>query len=126
MVRKDTTPSYVLELEMKTTAYDRKLHYQGRKIKKINTAEVKASQFNHVTRAYNKKDLSERWNEDILGERIQRDMYSAFLIGNTVDTLDAVDVDLCNRGWQNFVALHHQEVARLEQHSNKQMRWYVA
>src|SRR5690625_2143883 len=25
MVRKDTTPSYVLELEMKTTAYDRKI-----------------------------------------------------------------------------------------------------
>src|SRR5690625_4142064 len=105
---------------------DRKLQYQGRKIKKINTSEVKASQFNHVTRAYNKKDLSERWNEDILGERIQRDMYSAFLIGNTVDTLDAVDVDLCNGQWQNFVILHHQEVARLEQHSNKQMRWYVA
>src|SRR5690625_1108843 len=107
---------------------DRKLHYQGRKMKKISTAEIKASQFNHVTRAYNKKDLSKHWNEDILGERNQRDMYSAFLIGNTVDTLDAVavDVDLCNRRWQNFVVLHHQEVARLEQHSNKQMRWYVA
>ncbi len=105
---------------------DRKLNYQGRKIKKINTAEVKASQFNHVTGEYNKKDLSERWNECILGERIQRDLYSAFLIGNTVDTLDAVDVDLCNRGWQNFVALHHQEVARIQQHRNKQMRWYVA
>src|SRR5690625_229953 len=35
-------------------------------------------------------------------------------------------IDLCNGQWQNFVALHHQEVARLEQHSNKQMRWYVA
>ena len=105
---------------------DRKLNYQGRKIKKINTVEVKASQFNHMTGEYNKKELSERWNEDILGERIQRDLYSAFLIGNTVDTLDGVDVDLCNRGWQNFVVLHHQEVARLGQHSNKQMRWYVA
>lgn len=95
-------------------------------MKKINTSKVKASQFNHVTGEYNKKDLNERWNENILGERIQRDLYSAFLIGNTVDTLDAVDVDLCNRGWQNFVALHHQEVARLGQHRNKQMRWYVA
>jgi hypothetical protein len=104
---------------------DRKLNYQGRKIKKINTIEVKASQFNHTTGEYNKKELSERWN-DILGERIQRDLYSAFLIGNTVDTLDGVDLNLCNRGWQNFVALHHQEVARLRQHSNNQMRWYVA
>ena len=53
---------------------DRKLHHQGRKIKKINTSKVKASQFNHVTGEYNKKDLNERWNEDMLGERIQRDL----------------------------------------------------
>ncbi|MCG7336160.1 transposase [Sporosarcina sp. ACRSM] len=105
---------------------DRKLHYQGRTIKKINTSKVKASQFNHVTGEYNKKDISERWNEGMLGERIQRDLYSAFLIGNTVDTLDAVAVDLCNQGWQNFVTLHHQEVTRLQRHWNKQMRWYVA
>jgi len=104
---------------------ERKLRYQGKKIKKINTVKVKASQFNHATGEYNKKDLNERWNDNILGERIQRDLYSAFLIGNTDDTLDAVDVELCNREWQNFVALHHQEVARL-QHHNKQMRWYVA
>lgn len=105
---------------------DRKLNYQGREIKKINTVEVKASQFHHGTGTYHNKDLSERWNENILGERIQRDLYSAFLIGNTVDTLDAIDIDLCNRGWHNFVALHHQEVARLKQHGNKQMRWYIA
>lgn len=105
---------------------NRKLKYQGREIKKINTAKVKASQFNHGSGEYNKKDLSERWNEDILGERIQHDMYSAFLIGNTVDTLDAIDVNLCNYQWQSFVALHHQEVAGLEQHGNKQVRWYVA
>ena len=113
-------PSMLMEI------INRKLTYQGRKVKKVNTAKVKASQFNHVTRAYNKKGLSERWNADILGERIQRDLYSAFLIGNTVDTLDAIDMDLCNLGWQNFVALHHVAVARLKQHSNKQMRWYVA
>ena len=105
---------------------NRKLTYQGRKLKKVNTSKVKASQFHHATGTYTKKDLSERWNEDILGERIQRDLYSAFLIGNTVDTLDAIDVDLCNYGWRNFVALHHVAVARLKQHSNKQMRWYVA
>ncbi len=42
---------------------DRKLKYQGRKIKKINTVEVKASQFNHTTGEYNKKKLIERWND---------------------------------------------------------------
>ena len=111
---------------MLITIIDRKLGYQGRSIKKVDTAKVKASQFNHATGEYNKKDLQERWNEDILGERIQRDLYSAFLIANTTDSLNSVDVDLCNRQWDNFIALHHQEVAKLQQHPNKQMRWYVA
>ncbi|MEQ6378364.1 hypothetical protein RZN25_16245 [Bacillaceae bacterium S4-13-56] len=58
---------------------DRKLGYQGRSLKKIDTYAVKASQFNHLTGEYNKKQLSERWND--FGEfLIQRDLYSAFLI----------------------------------------------
>ena len=46
--------------------------------------------------------------------RIQRDLYSAFLIGNTNETLNSVDVDLCNAGWDRFVELHNHEIARLK------------
>lgn len=53
-------------------------------IKKIDTFATKASQYNHTTGEYSKKQLSDRWN-DIEGLRIQRDLYSAFLIGNTKD-----------------------------------------
>ncbi|WP_100403426.1 hypothetical protein [Bacillus sp. FJAT-42315] len=104
---------------------DRKLRYQGRSIKKIDTYSTKASQFNHATQTYAKKQLNERWN-DIQGLAIQRDLYSAFLIGNTHDNLDSVDVDLCNDQWKKFVALHHLEIERLRQSSNKTLSWYVA
>lgn len=110
---------------MLLTIIDRKLKVQGRSIKKINTYTTKASQFNHLTGEYNKKPLSDRWNG--FGElRIQRDLYSAFLIGNTNETLNSVDVDLCNAGWDRFVELHNQEIARLKESSSKVLRWFVA
>ncbi|WKB34751.1 hypothetical protein QS257_12545 [Terrilactibacillus sp. S3-3] len=103
---------------------DRKLGYQGRSIKKIDTYAAKTSQY-HITGECNKKPLSDRWN-DIQGLCIQRDLYSAFLIGNTTDSLDSVDVSLCNAQWPRFVELHHREIARLKQSNNKTLRWFVA
>ncbi len=85
----------------------------------------KASQFNHLTGNYTKKQLSERWND--VGEfRIQRDLYSAFLISNTSETLDSVDVSLCNAQWNIFLELHNIEIERLKHSTNKTMRWFVA
>ncbi|MEH7748562.1 transposase, partial [Neobacillus drentensis] len=110
---------------MLLTIIDRKLGYQGRSIKKINTYATKASQFNHLTGEYTKKQLSERWNV-IGGFRIQRDLYSAFLIGNTTEMLNSIDVDLCNVKWDNFVELHNREIARIKQLSSKTLRWFVA
>lgn len=112
-------PAMLLEI------IDRKLGYQGRVLKKIDTYAIKASQFNHQTGEYTKKLLSERWNA--FGNfRIQRDLYSAFLIRNTTKTLKSVDVDVCNAGWDKFVELHDREIARLKQSSSKTLRWFVA
>ena len=47
----------------------------------VHTQTFKASQFNHVTGEYVKKDLNNRWNV-IQNESIQRDLYSAFLLMN--------------------------------------------
>jgi hypothetical protein len=110
---------------MLLTIIDRKLGYQGLSIKKIDTYAAKASQFNHVTGEYTKKQLSERWN-DFGTFRIQRDLYSAFLIGNTTETLNSVDVELCNAGWETFVKLHDSEIARLKESLSKTLRWFVA
>lgn len=45
---------------------------------KVETARMKASQFNHITETYTKKNLSQRWNTMPDGKHIQRDLYSAF------------------------------------------------
>ncbi|KMJ59316.1 transposase, partial [Bacillus sp. LL01] len=110
---------------MLLTIIDRKLGYQGSSLKKIDTHATKASQFNHITGECSKKQLSERWN--VFGEiLIQRDLYSAFLIGNTTETLNSVDIKLCNAQWNNFVKLHHLEVAHLKQSQSKTLRWFIA
>ncbi|SFL46147.1 Probable transposase [Gracilibacillus orientalis] len=109
---------------MLITILDRKLGYQGKSVKKIDTYATKASQFNHKTGEYTKKQLEQRWN-DIQGLSIQRDLYSAFLIGNTTDSLDSIDVDLCDSQWEQFVELHNREIARLQQSTNKTLHWFV-
>ena len=58
---------------------DRKLKYQQTEIHKVNTHTFKASQYNHITDAYKKKKLHQRWTT-IGNHLVQRDLYSAFFI----------------------------------------------
>ena len=97
---------------MLLTIIDRKLKYFGEKLVEINTFEAKASQFNHFDGTYTKKTLSQRWN-NFNGIKIQRDMYSAFLLMNISDDLKSFDVDKCNERFENFYRLHNLEVDRL-------------
>jgi hypothetical protein len=96
---------------------DRKLSYYGKRLIKIDTWSAKASQFNHFDGTYNKKKLSQRWN-DFNGVKVQRDLYSAFLIMNTADDLKSFDIDKCNERFENFYQLHNLEVERLSGHRN--------
>ena len=104
-------PSMLLEI------IDRKLSYYGRRLIKIDTWSAKASQFNHFDGTYNKKKLSQRWN-DFNGIKVQRDLYSAFLIMNTADDLKSFDIDKCNERFNNFYRLHNLEVERLTGYKN--------
>lgn len=89
-------PSLLLE------KINRKLTYENEKLKKINTKKCKASQYNHIDDTYKKKDLDERIA--VVGDYvIQRDIYSAFLIKNTVNTLDKISRMKCNRDWDSFL-----------------------
>lgn len=99
-------PSMLIEI------INRKLKYCGIEILKINTQKVKASQYNHFTGEYNKKELKDRWNEDI---QIQRDCYSAFLIMNVENDLELINRELCNRTYDNFKTLHDVEINRLKE-----------
>ena len=102
---------------MLLTIIDRKLKYFGAELVEINTLEAKASQFNHFDGTYTKKSLSQRWN-DFNGIKIQRDMYSAFLIMNIADDLKSFDIEKCNKRFDNFYQLHNLEVERLKGHKN--------
>ena len=96
---------------------DRKLSYYGKHLIKIDTWDARASQFNHFDDTYNKKKLSQRWN-DFNGIKVQRDMYSAFLIMNIADDLKWFDINKCNERFENFYQLHNLEVERLSGHRN--------
>lgn len=96
---------------------DRKLSYYGKHLIKIDTWSAKASQFNHFDGSYHKKMLSQRWN-DFNGIKVQRDMYSAFLIMNTESDLKSFDTQKCNDRFDNFYRLHNAEVDRLKGNKN--------
>lgn len=90
----------------------RKLSYFGKTLIEIDTFSARASQFNHTDETYRKKKLSERWNV-INGMKVQRDMYSAFLIMNINPDLKTFNLEKCNKRFENFLHLHDQEVKRL-------------
>ena len=104
-------PSMLLQI------INRKLSYYGKRLIKIDTVSAKASQFNHFDGTYNKKKLSQRWN-DFTGVRVQRDLYSAFLIMNVAEDLKNFDINKCNERFNNFYRLHNLEVERLTRHKN--------
>ena len=111
---------------MLISVIDRKLGYIGLHIRKVNTRTVKASQYDHKADAYHKKKLSERWHVFEDGTKVQRDLYSAFLIFNTEDDLQTINRQRCNRCYQSFKALHDAEVMRIRAQDNKILLWYVA
>ncbi|MGL4509944.1 RNA-guided endonuclease TnpB family protein [Cetobacterium sp.] len=91
---------------------ERKLLLRSLSLKKIDIWSVKASQYNHIEDSYKKKKLSARWNI-IEGERVQRDMYSAFLIMNVNEDLKSIDKNRCEETYKNFLKLHNEEIKRL-------------
>ncbi|MBZ9686738.1 transposase [Clostridium estertheticum] len=94
-----------------------KLKVKGGKYIEINTRQVKASQYNHLDQEYKKKKLSQRWNYfEYNGKQIkvQRDIYSAYLIKNVSEDLCSIHLDNCSKGFDKFLELHNREIVRLQ------------
>ena len=106
---------------MLLTIIDRKLKYHNKELIKIQTAKAKASQYNHIDNTYKKKSLGTRWN-DFGDFKIQRDLYSAFLIMNINDTLDGFDLNKCNDTFNYFVVKHNIEINRLKNSDIKRVK----
>ena len=98
-------------------------------VKKVDTA-VKASQYNHQTDECKAKELKERWNIMPDGERIQRDLYSAFLLQHCRRDLPeynrkklqeafgnelyrVFDREALQRDYPKFVEYHRKTIQRL-------------
>ena len=82
----------------------------------VDKWDTKASQYNHQTNEYIKKDRSVRWNylsyhsKEI---KIQRDLYSAFLLAN-IDNSKRIDKYLCDIGFDSFVMCHNLCLSELD------------
>lgn len=74
---------------------------------------LKASQYNHQSKDYAPKSLSQRWNDMPDGNRIQRDLYSAFLLQHYNSQLENFDQETLERDYPQFVRLHNQTIQRL-------------
>ena len=96
---------------------DRKLKYHGKRINKIDTWSVKASQYDHEEDSYKKKKLSQRWTE-VAKIKLQRDMYSAFLIMNVNSDLKSINTEKCKERFNIFVNMHDEEVKGLRGKKN--------
>lgn len=94
--------------------YEQKVIHAGGSFQYINTQKAKASQYNHQTFAYKKKHLSKRWNDMPDGRKIQRDLYSAFLIQNTNESLDGFVQSALEEKYANFCVMHAREIERLK------------
>ena len=93
---------------------ERKLGYTGGTYQEVNTRTFKASQYDHTSDTYQRKKLSRRHNT-IDGEWVQRDLYSAFLIMNSNDTLEHTDRNRCFQNYQPFKTMHDQCITEILQ-----------
>ena len=91
----DRSPAQMVSiLKMKANQYDIPFD-------EINTTSFKASQYHHDIDKYIKPVLSERY-KDIAGRRVQRDLYSAFLIWHANQDLTVPDRESCIKDFYRF------------------------
>ena len=98
---------FLLELKRKAEAV-------GGVYAEVDTKEFKASQYNHVTDTYEKIPLSQREKE--IGKRkVQRDLYSAFLIRNADLDFKHPDREKCEYEFEYFANLQDQLILKMKE-----------
>ena len=78
----------------------------------VNSKEYKASQYDHTTEQATKCKLSDR--SKIIGEYlVQRDLYSAFLLYNMLDT-NKIDFQKCKQNFNDFLEKQELVINRIK------------
>jgi len=86
----------------------RKANVIGATVNEVNTKAFKASQYDHITDTYTKKPLSRRYHL-VGGEtQVQRDLYSAFLLQNSDNSLEHSNRKSCIETFDRFLKLHDE------------------
>ena len=93
----------------------RKAIQYGGAVHKVDTKSFKASQYDHLQDNYVKHSLSER-DKYIGGVKVQRALYSAFLLKNSNGTFDHPDRDKCILGFPKFITLQNELIENLIQY----------
>ena len=95
------------------TLIEQKCEKYDRKFEKIHTETFRASQLHHDTGEYIKPKLNERF-KTIDGKIVQRDLYAAFLMSNSDETLDKPDFNKCSSNFDNFVKMENKLIERMK------------
>ena len=98
---------FLLELKRKAEAV-------GGVYAEVDTKEFKASQYNHVTDAYEKIPLSQR-EKEIGNRKVQRDLYSAFLIRNADLDFKHPDREKCEYEFEYFADMQDQLILKMKE-----------
>lgn len=104
---------------MFVTILKQKLEQYGGVLEEVDIWSFKASQYDHLSKQYKKKDLSHRKHVLENGDVLQRDLYSAFLLMNADSTLEKPDDDRCEQSYNTFKLLHDEEIKRLQEGEGK-------
>ena len=92
----------------------RKAEAVGGVYAEVDTKEFKASQYNHVTDTYEKIPLSQR-EKEIGNRKVQRDLYSAFLIRNADLDFKHPDREKCEYEFEHFAKMHDQLILKMKE-----------
>lgn len=91
---------------------EQKCNAQGKTFIKADTKTVKASQFDHLTEEYTKHSLSTRV-KFVGDDKVQRDLYSAFLLAHVEDDKKTVNVNACKSNFNTFLENQKQTMKEL-------------
>ncbi len=91
---------------------ERKLNYINKTVNYVDIWKFKASQYDHVVGDYEKSGLSQR-SKTVGGHRVQRDLYSAFLLWAAFDDT-TVDRSLCFEYFPLFLSFQSACISELK------------
>lgn len=91
---------------------EQKCKSQGKTFIKADTKSVKASQFDHLTEEYTKHSLSTRV-KFVGDDKVQRDLYSAFLLAHVEDDKKTINVNACKSNFNTFLENQKQTMKEL-------------